>query len=216
MPTIGERVRKFRVEKGLSQQQLAEMAGITQNAIAAIENGVTKRSKWLPQIAHALGKQLSEIDSTLANFNHIGQSEPPPKLMSDEHDLPVYAAAEGGRGAMVLTPEAVDWVRRPAPLANVKDSYGILMVGESMVPAFEPGDILLIHPHLPCVSDSDVILYREEDGVVTVCCKRLRRVTHEHYLLTQWNPPEGEKRDFAVMRNAWPICHRIVGKYSRR
>ena len=209
-------MRKFRVEKGLSQQQLAEAAGITQNAIAAIENGVTKRSKWLPQIARALGRQLSEIDSTLANHNSVGQGDAPPAQLFGDRDLPVYAAAEGGRGTMVLSAEAVDWVRRPAPLANVKDGYGILMVGDSMVPAFEPGDILLVHPHLPCISDTDVILYKEEGGIVIVCCKRLRRITHEHFLLTQWNPPEGEKRDFALARNAWPICHRIVGKYSRR
>jgi transcriptional regulator with XRE-family HTH domain len=65
MTTMGERIKLFRIEKGLSQEVLAEMAGITQNAIAAIENGVTKRSKYLPQIAMALGVRLTDLDPTL-------------------------------------------------------------------------------------------------------------------------------------------------------
>lgn len=36
---IGEIVRKARSEKGLSQKQLAELAGVDQPAISRIENG---------------------------------------------------------------------------------------------------------------------------------------------------------------------------------
>jgi phage repressor protein C with HTH and peptisase S24 domain len=214
--TIGDKVRKFRLEKGWSQQELAEKVGITQNAIAAIEGGATKRTKWLPQIATALGKKMSEIDSTLVNNGTNVLNDPPPPPLIGAYDLPVYAAAEGGKGAMVLSSEAIDYVGRPAPLTNVRDAYGIIMIGESMLPAFEPGDTLLVHPHLPPIPGVDVILYREDNGLVTVCAKRLRRATADHWLLTQWNPPEDEKQDFAVARSWWPICHRIVGKYSRR
>jgi transcriptional regulator with XRE-family HTH domain len=216
MAPLKDRVRKLRKQLGLSQAALAELAGVTQNAIAAIENGHTKKSKFLPEIARALGVRLADLDSTLADNNSsMLNGERSPALVG-EKDLPVYAAAEGGKGAMVLSNEAVDYTRRPAPLANVKDGYGIIVVGDSMFPAFEVGDILLVHPHLPCIPDTDVILYCEENGTVTVMAKRLRRITVEHWHLTQWNPAEGEKKDFTLSRVTWPICHRIVGKYSRR
>jgi len=39
MQLIGERVRKYRREKGLSQEQLGAMIGFSQSKISKIENG---------------------------------------------------------------------------------------------------------------------------------------------------------------------------------
>ena len=40
-------IRKFRQEKGLSQAQLAEMVGTTQNTISSIETGAYSPSAFL-------------------------------------------------------------------------------------------------------------------------------------------------------------------------
>ena len=39
MQLIGERVRKYRRQKGLSQEQLGELVGFSQSKISKIENG---------------------------------------------------------------------------------------------------------------------------------------------------------------------------------
>jgi len=50
---------------------------------------------------------------------------------------------------------------------------------------------------------------------VRATIKRLRRKTGDTWYLRQWNPPEGMKADFTLSRKEWPICHHVVGKYSR-
>jgi transcriptional regulator with XRE-family HTH domain len=59
---IGERVRIERIEKGLTQQQLAEKAGLTSTHISHIENANTKVS--LPsiiQVANALPVSIATL-----------------------------------------------------------------------------------------------------------------------------------------------------------
>ncbi|WP_370327227.1 helix-turn-helix domain-containing protein [Euzebya sp.] len=53
-------IRALREARGLSQQQLAEMVGTTQSAIARLEGGhVSPNLKTLDRIADALGVELS-------------------------------------------------------------------------------------------------------------------------------------------------------------
>lgn len=55
MGTLAERLKKAREKAGLSQLQLAEQVGLTQQSIAKIENGVTEQPRKIKQLALALG-----------------------------------------------------------------------------------------------------------------------------------------------------------------
>lgn len=55
MKTLAERLQETREEKELSQQELAARVKISQSFIGALETGRQKTSKWLPEIALALG-----------------------------------------------------------------------------------------------------------------------------------------------------------------
>src|SRR5215472_12047247 len=122
----------------------------------------------------------------------------------------------GWRRLITVTSDAVDWLPRPPPVAHVRRAYGLYVTGESMVPEFEPGDIALVNPHLPVVTDTTCIFYgASKENEVRATIKRLRRKTGDTWYLRQWNPPDGTKADFTLSRKEWPICHRVVGKYSR-
>lgn len=55
-------IRKFRLEQGLSQTQLAEMVGTTQNTISSIETGAYAPSAFLSGlIKEALGHTWEEV-----------------------------------------------------------------------------------------------------------------------------------------------------------
>lgn len=144
----------------------------------------------------------------------------PGRGLVGDRNFPVYAAARGSReGHQIVTFDAIDYVKRPATLENVKDAYGLYIVGDSMFPAFEPGDMALVHPHLPPARDKNVVLYHvpplgmaEAEAMV----KRLLRFDDRDWHLRQFNPPDGESRDFSVIRSDWKYCHRIVGKYEAR
>lgn len=78
------------------------------------------------------------------------------------HDFPIYAAAQGGNGHMIVHTDVMEYVKRPVILEGVPDAYGILIVGDSMVPAYRPGDMALIHPRRPPERDTDVVLYDQD------------------------------------------------------
>jgi phage repressor protein C with HTH and peptisase S24 domain len=85
-----------------------------------------------------------------------------------------------------------------------------------MVPEFEPGDVAMVNPHLPIVADVTCIFYGERDGATRATIKRLVRQTPDVWHVKQWNPPEGMKAQFTLSRSEWQLCHRTLGKYSRR
>lgn len=207
--------------KGLSQAELAVAAKVSQQLVASIETGATRTTKFLLRLAAALDVPPGQLD---ADWAHVAPSEGPatgggvPGSASPvgQRDLPVHSSAEGGEGFIIVTTDAVDWLPRPPLVAHVRKAYGLYITGESMVPEFEAGDIALVNPHLPVIPDTTCILYgRAGEDEVRATIKRLRRKTGETWYLKQWNPPDGMKADFTLSRKEWPICHRVVGKYSR-
>ncbi|MCF7869896.1 MAG: helix-turn-helix transcriptional regulator [Candidatus Omnitrophica bacterium] len=60
---LAERVRKFRKEKGWSQQKLAEKTGLSFNAITKIEQGRAEypRLKTLIKLADVFGMSIDKL-----------------------------------------------------------------------------------------------------------------------------------------------------------
>ena len=73
--------------------------------------------------------------------------------------VPIYSAAQGGKGHIIIDTNPIEEARPPEELIRVRDAYGILIVGESMVPAYKPGDVAWVNPHKPFERDTDVVLY---------------------------------------------------------
>lgn len=128
--------------------------------------------------------------------------------------MPVYAAAEGGDGHIIVSFEQIDEIKRPAELENVKGGYGLLIKGDSMVPALWEGDMALVNPHLRPAREFNHIFYHQapHGGPVEAIVKQLDAWNDRDWTLTQWNPHTTWKES----RQIWPICHRMVGKYDRR
>ncbi len=57
-----QNIREARQMKGITQEQLAKMLGITQGAVAQWENGLTHPSfEMLPKVVEALGLTVDEL-----------------------------------------------------------------------------------------------------------------------------------------------------------
>lgn len=126
-------------------------------------------------------------------------------------DLPVYAAAEGGEGALVVSVDPIDMVPRPWYLGEVREGYGVLVTGESMSPEFEPGDMAIVNPKLPHMRGKVHIFATErDDGHFLATIKRLVRATATEWIVEQHNPP----KTFSLQRSVWTTARRVVGKYS--
>ncbi len=184
-----------------SRAKLASVLGVDEDALRgpsaklpAREYGAPKRNAVMSQGGH---NSLDNLGVTPTLFGNA--------------DLPVFATAQGGQGgALIMSGEAVDYVIRPAPLARVKDGYGMIVAGDSMSPQFENGSTALINPHLPPRSgDTCVFRSHQDDGTVFALIKKLRRVTEDTWYVTQFSP----KKDFQLKRSEWQICHVAVGSY---
>ena len=119
--------------------------------------------------------------------------------------------------SVLVSPDPIDYVKRPEPLARAKNGYGLYIVGDSMEPAFRQGDLALIHPNLPPKAGDEVVVCSiDVDGEHYAVIKLLTKITADRWHLRQYNPGPGEPRDFTLDRKEWPICHLVVGSYRRR
>ncbi len=76
MQLIGDKVRKYRRQKGLSQERLGEFVGFSQSKISKIENGDWDSLSDLRLIARALVVPIEELV----------REEPSDEVENDEKD----------------------------------------------------------------------------------------------------------------------------------
>lgn len=130
-------------------------------------------------------------------------------------DFPIYSSAQGGATGMVLSYEPIEMVRRPEPLFAVKGGFGMYVVGDSMEPVYEQGDMLLVHPGKPPQRGDDVLLVLHNGDTTddhAAMVKRLVSYDDTAVRLRQYNPPH----DFEIPRTDILSLHLIVGSYKRR
>lgn len=208
----GRLIALRRKEQGWTQTELAKKLGVKQQTVGKLEKGEIERTSLLPKIAVVCGIELKALMPDLAAPDGPRTLIPEREIRGDVEDLPVHSAAEGGPGEIIVSTDPVSWVLRPAPLANVARAYGIIIVGDSMVPEFEPGDIALLNPHLPAVGGHTYVFYSEGDGEAKATIKRLLRSSNGLWHVQQWNPPKGQKAEFTLSRAEWGKAHRVVSK----
>jgi phage repressor protein C with HTH and peptisase S24 domain len=164
-----------------------------------------------PAVERRIAETLTQV-----KVQGEGLSNPATKPGSElfgEADLPVFGTAQGGKGALIVTEHAVDWVVRPAPLLRVRDGYGMIVTGDSMAPAHRSGSTALVNPHLPPrPGDTCVFRKHEDDGTVTACIKELVRFTDDLWHVRQYNP----KKTYSLKRSEWQVCHVTIGNYFGR
>ena len=166
MTTLGERVKAERRAKGWSQVELAQRVtragySIRQGGIAQIERRGDTEPKSIVQLAQALRCRSTGCKATAATRcracparrplslvlgpsrrRPIGEAAPVPAA-----PLQVFASAEGGTdGAMILSNEPVAWIPRDTRLDGIREAYGCFVSGDSMDPAYERGNLLLVNP----------------------------------------------------------------------
>lgn len=205
-----DRLQTARKKAGKTQAEVARQFGVTPQAVSAWERGdaVPENDKLLP-LAQLYGVQTDWLLGRDGFAEETPNFRPPPEFFG-ERDLKVFAAVEGGPGEMVVSTDPIDLVPRPWYLGSVRDGFAVLVVGDSMVPRFEPGELAIVNPRLPPQRNEDVILIGGEDeGEFRASIKRLLSWDAKNWRLQQFNPP----RELTWSRKDWPKALRVVGKY---
>lgn len=124
-------------------------------------------------------------------------------------DVPVLGTAAGSlQGAFQLhAGEPIDHVRRPPGVATAVDIYAIYVVGDSMSPRFEDGELVYVSGRRPARSGDYVIVQiGAETEDVEAYCKRLVRRDGERLVLEQYNPA----RTFEVPASTVLAVHKVL------
>jgi len=197
---------------GLNGAQLARLVDCQPPEISRLVSGARKITPaWARRLAPHLGVDPADLifeASTPAASEGI--YKPPPQFFGPR-DLPVFAAVEGGTGDLEVSTEPVELVPRPWYLGEVRDGFAVIVTGESMVPAYNPGDMAIVNPRLPFMRDKVHIFTAEATNThYMATIKHLVAVTPKVWKVEQYNP----RKTIELPRDIWTHARRVVGKYN--
>lgn len=166
MKGIGARLKEARQKAGLTQDQVAKRAGLTQTAISELEAGRSRDTARINELAAAIGRSAEWLrtgkESTLS-------------LMANNEFLPIGrydTAFSMGPGALVEEhPEPLGyWLIETQWLANITraapDSLAIVKAsGDSMTPTLLPNDWVLVDRTQTRISREGIYAIRVGDDV---------------------------------------------------
>lgn len=225
---IKDRIRFLR-PKGKTQTGLAAALGIDPSRVTEIIKGDRhiKSSEVAPLAGYlemSVADVMAAIDgrpsAAMAATAATGFAEPPAALAASpmvpvlyppgRPDVPVWASAQAGEdGAIVLTPDPIDYIHRSDRMRGVKNPFAFYVVGTSMSPAIEHGTQVVINPSLPPMAGRDHVFIQDlPDGTMKAMVKRLIRSTERSWRVRQFNEP----KDFDLLRSLWSKAYRITEK----
>lgn len=223
--TLGERLREAREAKGLSQPELALRVQMSQQGIAAIESGGSKRPRKLRELAKALGRSedwlLGESDAASGLQSEEPPIEPEPNASFPPNYKPFHGklipllgqTSAGANGRFHLNGQEVGLVFCPPVLDGVKGAYAVLVYGDSMEPKFEAGETVWLHPYLP-VRRGDYVVAQisgEDDFAEPGSyIKQFVSMSASKLTLRQFNPGEGENEVIEFPSTRVLSVHKIV------
>jgi len=214
---IGKRIESAMIRAGKKPVDVAKRLKITESAVSQwFAKDTGPKSVRLSELASFLG---TTVDSLITDQEGSlgappsGAMPPPMALSAGRPDLAVYASAAGGpEGAWVLSGDAIAWIHRDQRLVGVRDAFACYVVGESMFPAYEHGNLLLVNPAVPPNAGDDCLLIQEaSDGARYALIKRLVRFNSTSWTVKQWNPD----KTFSLPRKEWQRALLEIGKYNR-
>lgn len=170
-PPIAARLRTARKALNLSQGDLAERVGMSQQGIGEIERGIVDRPKKLRELARAVQRTEDWLlgedgPPTAAHSTTIRSADVAmPARDAMPNDVPVHGTAAGSlEGSFIFDGGEVDYVRRPPGIANARDVYAIFVEGASMEPEHPEGDLRFVNPRRPIrPGDSAVVQVKYQE-----------------------------------------------------
>jgi hypothetical protein len=222
---------------GKSKGGLAKALGREPSAVTALL-GAGKNGKPRQVKAHELDKIRSYFQDDVENLasprsaeSEIDRGDPPPSPIpmggmprgatpmralsaaTPDGDMPLYRFAHAGRGNLILEEIPFESVTRPDYLAKVREPYGVMVDGESMIPEFQAGWIAEVNPNLvPRKDDACVFRGVAVDGGYWAAVKTYVREDETHWHVRQHNP----RKSYKLKKSEFQSAHVVVGTDRRR
>jgi phage repressor protein C with HTH and peptisase S24 domain len=188
---------RLATRSGLSASGLAKRSGLDPTTFNRSKRITPDgRARWpsTESIAKALAATGTNVDTFVELITD--------KSHRPSHAVPVIGFAEaGGTGYFddAGFPSGTGWDEIPFPAVNDEHAYALEISGDSMLPLFRDGDIIIVSPSSP-IRRGDRVVVKTKAG--EVMAKELKRRTAKTIELKSLNSEHGE-RVFAVPDVLW-------------
>lgn len=222
---LKDRLTMRRKELKLSREKLAEMANVSPSTITFLENGRNESSKFLVEIANALGvsaewlkdglddsvvsKSSEPIDDTLPNVMGIDPWDDSTPLKEDEIEIPYLKdiCVSAGNGCFQLedySGRKLRFSKKTLRGRGVIPTNAICVTasGDSMEPVIPDGCVVAVDTGNKEIKDGHIYAINN-DGLLQV--KILRWVTGSKIVIESYNPNYA-----SVQRNVEDIS--VIGR----
>lgn len=239
--SLGDRVKKARKHAGLTQVQLAKKVDTSQGAISDIENGRNKESSSLYDIAKATGvsadwlinnhgemldkSETPSIEELRAQIAKM-QSQSEGSLLSTPADtttasmanasdkVPILSWVAAGSWSNVEPVTMADGIgKAPKPDKLSKNGFALIVQGESMLPKFDPGDIIYVEPTtgLFALKNNDLVIVQCNDDTEATFKQLVIGEKSDDMYLRPLNPDWPEQKMMPM--GDCNLVGKVIGKY---
>ena len=175
---------------GYSASGLAKKSGLDPTSFnPSKRNGPDGRPRWptmesISRLLQASGATVDEFSELLA-----GKRGQPPKLKQ----IPLMGFAKAGKGGFFDDsgfPAGNGWDEIEVPGVTDQNAYALEITGDSMMPVYREGDIIIVSP-AATIRKGDRVVARLADG--QVMAKVMQRQTSKTLELASFNPSHATK-----------------------
>lgn len=213
---IGAAIRSARKQRKLVMQDIATHVGVSVAAVGNWEKGdnllasdnLFKVAEFLRIDSSALARGDVVFLSDAGSLNEAEIVSDPTMLQLGPMDVRVLGGAVGGDdGDFSLNGEVAGYVRRPPGLAHVPNVFAVHILTDSMVPRYDPGELLYCGGRAPVPGDHVLIeMYPQgEETVGKAFVKKLLRRTKSEIICEQYNPQGLRTFDAYSLKQIWRI-----------
>lgn len=172
---LGDALRSARKQKHMTQGDVAAHLGVSRAAVGQWEAGDNRPStaNLLKLCGYLEIDMVSALEGTVQNVMFTseqaaamehdvrGKRRPSPHglVFDADEQIHIVRSSAGGSADFVLHEEWVGWVPRPLGIAKALGARALYMVGTTMVPRYDEGDILLLSVARP-PSLNDYVMVR--------------------------------------------------------
>ncbi|MBP7062744.1 helix-turn-helix transcriptional regulator [Ferrovibrio sp.] len=190
---------------GLTASGLARKAGLDPTTFnRSKREAADGRQRWpstesIAKVIEATGASIGDFMEVLVDASG---------LRGSAFRIPMLNLAQAGQGGLFdeagLPLIRSGWERVPFPDVNDDQAYALEVGGDSLMPVYRDGTLLILSPRAPTRRNDRVVLRRLNGEML---CRQLLRKTLTRVELAAFDPAQGE-RSLDATEIAW--MHRIV------
>lgn len=223
MAQLHDLLEEVRERNGIRPTDLSRKIGRSPSYYRKlIETEGTPSASTLASLATALDMNVDLLIAASVGGQSITAAEPPargdvsepiaiPNVRDLPKDVPVFGTASGSvsgdnDGAWQLGTDPVDYVRRPPGLLSTKIAYALFIENYSMVPKYEPGELIYVNPVITARPGDYVVIQvqHNEHAEREAYIKRLVKNTSAGIICEQFNPAKN------ITFPAHALVHRVM------